>query len=167
MRQHAADFQDFFAGNEFSKYLERMRRCSTWGDELTLRGICNCFGCHIHVVTSQEHNWYLKYTPDKMQTRKHVFLAYISPAHYNGITSTRAKASLGVSSSSPDTVGGACKSLKRRRQLTRSSRLVRDDVGRKEEEGEEEEGEEEEEEVPQRNTRQSKRRALALRQRPG
>jgi hypothetical protein len=38
-----------------------MRRGRTWGDELTLRAICNFFGCHIHVVTSQEHNWYLRW----------------------------------------------------------------------------------------------------------
>ena len=30
---------------------------------------------------------YLEYTPEHLQTEKHVFLAYISPAHYNAITS--------------------------------------------------------------------------------
>ena len=85
MRDHASDFKAFFAGSLFDRYLTRMRRDRTWGDELTLRGICNCFGCHIHVVTSLEHNWYLKYSPVRARTQKHVFLAYISPAHYNSI----------------------------------------------------------------------------------
>ena len=85
MRDHASDFKAFFAGSLFDRYLTRMRRDRTWGDELTLRGICNCFGCHIHVVTSLEHNWYLKYSPVHARTQKHVFLAYISPAHYNSI----------------------------------------------------------------------------------
>ena len=35
----------------------------TWGDELTLRAASDCFGCTIHVVTSHEANWYLRYAP--------------------------------------------------------------------------------------------------------
>ena len=65
MREHASEFQGFFAGNQFDSYLVRMKRGRTWGDELTLRAICNCFSCHIHVVTSEQHHWYLRYAPDK------------------------------------------------------------------------------------------------------
>jgi len=62
---------------EFARYLEKMRRGRTWGDELTLRGICNSFGCHIHVVTSTEKNWYLEYEPDTVLTDKQVFLCVV------------------------------------------------------------------------------------------
>jgi hypothetical protein len=62
---------------EFARYLEKMRRGRTWGDELTLRGICNSFGCHIHVVTSTEKNWYLEYEPDTVLTDKQVFLCFV------------------------------------------------------------------------------------------
>ena len=89
MCEHATHFGVFFEGGgegaEFRRYLQKMRRGRTWGDELTLRGICNSLGCHIHVVTSTEKNWYLKYDPDTEHTNKQVFLCYISPAHYNGI----------------------------------------------------------------------------------
>ena len=44
-------------------------------DELTLRAISDSFGAHVHVVTSHERNWYLKYLPDTPKTSKHVFLA--------------------------------------------------------------------------------------------
>ena len=156
MRQHADDFQGFFAGNEFNKYLERMRRCSTWGDELTLRGICNCFGCHIHVVTSQEHNWYLKYTPDKVHTRKHVFLAYISPAHYNGITAADLSGASRSASPLLRPAAGASRRVRASAPNRKRSRGVRDDEGRQEEE---EEVAEEEKEVQPRVTRQSKKRS--------
>ena len=35
----------------------------TWGDELTLRAASDCFGVTIHVLTSHEANWYLRYAP--------------------------------------------------------------------------------------------------------
>ena len=38
---------------DFERYMKRMARDRTWGDELTLRAICDCFGAVVHVVTSQ------------------------------------------------------------------------------------------------------------------
>ena len=97
----------------------------TWGDELTLRAASDCFGCTIHVITSHEANWYLRYAPaaddkaksprrpaapatrkpqpgspyaaaapvasrqrsNKVEWRgKNVFLVYVSPVHYDAIT---------------------------------------------------------------------------------
>lgn len=92
MREHADDFSCFCVDpGAFDRYLDQMlngrRGKPIWGDELTLRAICNAVGCTIHVLTSQsggsQTSWYLKYTPEQQKTSKHVFLAYISPAHYN------------------------------------------------------------------------------------
>ena len=91
IRARANEFAPFFmpdararkGTSPFDAYLSRMAKGRTWGDELTLRAICNAFGAVIHVVTSTEENWYLKYEPEVKQTEKQIFLAYISPAHYN------------------------------------------------------------------------------------
>ena len=96
----------FETPQEFSCYLRDMTRSRTWGDELTLRAAVEAFGCVAHVVTSEEHNWYLVYTPEspppddvtalvaklcktsKQQPpppKKEVFINYISPIHYNAV----------------------------------------------------------------------------------
>ena len=83
-----------------------MTRSRTWGDELTLRASVEAFGCVAHVVTSEEANWYLVYTPEapppadvevlvtklcktsKLQPpskKKEAFINYISPIHYNAV----------------------------------------------------------------------------------
>ena len=44
-----------------------MRRSKTWGNELTLRAVADALGCVVHVVTSNEANWYLQYVPSVPQ----------------------------------------------------------------------------------------------------
>ena len=89
MRANSSQFSCFLVNDEraFENYLKVLltgyRGKPTWGDELTLRAICNTFGATIHVVTSETAGWYLKYEPEQRKTPKHLFLAYISPAHYN------------------------------------------------------------------------------------
>lgn len=84
IESHSKQFSCFCVdGLEFRRYVKTMSRDRMWGDELTLRAICDAFGATIHVVTSQESAWYLKYTPEKPKTDKQIFLAYISPVHYN------------------------------------------------------------------------------------
>jgi hypothetical protein len=91
MQTHASEFREFIDNGEsrqsnrgFSDYLSRMSKGRTWGDELTLRALCNAFGAIVHVMTSQEGSrFYLTYIPDVKKVAKQVFLAYISPAHYN------------------------------------------------------------------------------------
>ena len=55
-----------FEENELDSYIEYMSRNRTWGDELTLRAAADCFGCTIHVVTSTDANWYLRYEPQQV-----------------------------------------------------------------------------------------------------
>jgi len=56
------------------------------------------FRCTVHVVTSEKENFYLRYVPEEESgaTKRSragvvvvdcedIFLAYISPIHYNGI----------------------------------------------------------------------------------
>ena len=68
-----------------------MSRLTTWGDELTLRAAAEELCMTVHVLTSETENYYLKYEPVDDATApspkkmKHVFLAYISPVHYNSI----------------------------------------------------------------------------------
>jgi len=86
MRANKEDFSGFFVGNEFERYLQRMGRSKHWGDELTLRAIADCYGIKVHVITTNTENWYLKYEPKEWSTRRHVFLSYVAPVHYNTIT---------------------------------------------------------------------------------
>eukprot|EP01044_Picomonas_judraskeda_P002158 COSAG03_NODE_148_length_11571_cov_9.471583_4_plen_285_part_00 len=70
MREHADAFSCFCVEESaFEIYLNQMqngrRGKPVWGDELTLRAICNALGCTIHVLTSQRGgsrtSWYLKF----------------------------------------------------------------------------------------------------------
>jgi len=102
MRKHANFFSGLFEdAAEFNAYLSDMARARTWGDELTLRACIEAYNCEAHVITSEPANWYLVYhsesssvdpsvaacPPKKTMPRpgKQVFLAYLSPVHYNSI----------------------------------------------------------------------------------
>jgi hypothetical protein len=110
--QAASDYFGMFfeSPGEFANYLREMGRSRTWGDELTLRASVEAFGCVAHVVTSEEQNWYLVYTPEapppadvdalvskqckslrlqRPPARKEVFINYISPIHYNAVCAGR------------------------------------------------------------------------------
>lgn len=60
MLKERAFFGAMFEGEDFSAYMESMSMERTWGDELTLRAAADCFGCTIHLITSNESNWYLR-----------------------------------------------------------------------------------------------------------
>ncbi|CAK9110415.1 unnamed protein product [Durusdinium trenchii] len=102
MRKHADFFGVFFEDEaEFGHYCKNMALHGTWGDELTLRAVVEAYGCIAHVITSEPTNWHLVYEPessdmdsaiavcplgmDPPKARKQIFLAYISPIHYNAI----------------------------------------------------------------------------------
>jgi len=63
--ENAKDFFICFFDNskEFEKYLRLMKRDRTWGDELTLRAMCDYYRVTIHVLTSTPGfgGYYLKY----------------------------------------------------------------------------------------------------------
>jgi hypothetical protein len=64
MANNSDDYSPYCGTEEdFKKYLEDMARNFTWGDELTLRAICEVFGVHIHILTSNKDNCYLTYEP--------------------------------------------------------------------------------------------------------
>merc|ERR1712046_353798 len=57
----------------------------TWGDEFTLRAIADTYNVHVHVITSEDHNWYLHYAPSLQKnetTQRSIFLSYVAPIHY-------------------------------------------------------------------------------------
>jgi len=88
IREHADAFMPYFDGKEdFQDYLAQMAKKRTWGDELTLRAATDCFNRKVHVITTEERNWYLSYVPleGKEGHQGHVFLTYISPIHYNTV----------------------------------------------------------------------------------
>jgi hypothetical protein len=108
MRKHADFFGSLFEdAAEFNAYLRDMARARTWGDELTLRAVIEAYNCEAHVITSEPANWYLVYQsetscidpsvaalpPKKSMPRpgKQVFLAYMSPVHYNSIVRRKAR----------------------------------------------------------------------------
>mmetsp|Transcript_5979 Transcript_5979/g.8717 ORF Transcript_5979/g.8717 Transcript_5979/m.8717 type:complete len:349 (-) Transcript_5979:83-1129(-) len=119
------NFVCYFDGEQaFLKYTNSMKTDGTWGDELTLRAASNRFDCTIHVVTSEQQYYYMRYIPNeedfqtenggkrrtktisnhKENIQEHriaktdragnasfkqpcteIFLAYLSPLHYNSI----------------------------------------------------------------------------------
>ncbi|KXZ45455.1 hypothetical protein GPECTOR_54g196 [Gonium pectorale] len=81
---HRSSFEAFL-GEDFDDYTAAMARSGTWGDELTLRAVCDSYGIIVHVVTSDEDNWYLTYEPAELKVDFEVFLTYIAPLHYNSI----------------------------------------------------------------------------------
>lgn len=83
MMADRAQFEPFL-GEDFSKYISAMARPGTWGDELSLRAACESFQIMISVITSERSNWFVRYTP-KISPRGDIFLAYVSPIHYNAI----------------------------------------------------------------------------------
>ena len=87
MRADEAFFGAMFDGaDELDAYLATMAMPRTWGDELTLRAAADAFGVSVHVITSTETNWYLRYDPSDGSTPKaHAFLTYVSPVHYDAV----------------------------------------------------------------------------------
>lgn len=108
IKSRPEDFQVYFESEDkFQKYLHRMSRCGTWGDEMTLVATVKAYGCEVHVVTSSEKNWYLTYAPDKSDVSEVegtallpkgcklpapgslYHLSYLAPLHYNALSTTR------------------------------------------------------------------------------
>jgi len=85
MRRREAEYRSLFDDGEWCSYISQMARDGEWGDELTLRAAADAFGVKIHVVTSNNNNWYLVYQADSAapQPAREVFLTYIAPIHYN------------------------------------------------------------------------------------
>jgi len=69
----------------WDKYLEAMSKPRYWGDELTLFAVCEVYGVVIHLITTEKENWHTVYNPSKVKSPRHLFLAYISPIHYNTV----------------------------------------------------------------------------------
>jgi hypothetical protein len=101
---HSADFAPLFESErEWQRYLAQMRRPRTWGDELTLRALADCFRVTCHVLTSagglsSNRGYYLIYEPSVASSEaagtreagpmgptatRHVFFTYLAPSHYN------------------------------------------------------------------------------------
>jgi hypothetical protein len=108
-KQWEAEYSIFFDGeSQGQAWLDSMSKAGTWGDEVTLRAICDALNITIHVLTSEESHYYVKYTPAAAASSSgqgggsssssegsgttaasssvmDVFLAYISPIHYNSV----------------------------------------------------------------------------------
>jgi hypothetical protein len=100
IQTHADFFAVFFDGqDEFQRYVSNMSRDRHWGDELTLRAAVEAYSCIAHIISSEEQNWYLVYTPESSDDvemmvpvgvkpppkNKDVYLSYVSPIHYNSV----------------------------------------------------------------------------------
>jgi len=101
LRDREEQFSLYFDGREkWEEYVDHMAEDETWGDELTLKAASNIFGCNVHVLTSDRENYYMCYAPEGKDEGKEdegegraaappevddIFLAYISPVHYNSI----------------------------------------------------------------------------------
>ncbi|GET92642.1 hypothetical protein, conserved [Leishmania tarentolae] len=110
MSEHQEDYSILFDGPaEWKKYLTAMKEQGTWGDELCLNAAARCFRVNIHVITSDQDRWHIVFQHDQLG-RTHtsrgdkaaktndvaetltnredvsLFLAYLSPVHYDDIT---------------------------------------------------------------------------------
>ena len=86
IRANPQDFEIYFeTGDAFRTWANDMARDRTWGDELTLRAVCDALGYKVHVVQSTGENWYLLYEPCENKGAKQIFVSYISPVHYDAI----------------------------------------------------------------------------------
>eukprot|EP00884_Botryococcus_braunii_P020391 jgi/Botrbrau1/7035/Bobra.0165s0058.1 len=84
MRSHREEFEPFL-DEQFDRYLREMSRNGTWGDELTLRAISDGYGVVVNVITSEQHNWFMRYYPTDKKLSNEIFVTYIAPVHYNAI----------------------------------------------------------------------------------
>ncbi|KAL0048207.1 hypothetical protein WJX82_009891 [Trebouxia sp. C0006] len=85
LREHRSDFEAFL-GDDYDNWVKEMSRQESWGDELTLRAICEAYGIVINVITSDQQHWFMRYEPE-VQPKKNVevFVTYIAPIHYNAV----------------------------------------------------------------------------------
>eukprot|EP00198_Chlamydomonas_reinhardtii_P005243 XP_001694579.1 predicted protein [Chlamydomonas reinhardtii] len=71
------DSFECFLGEDFDVYVRQMSRSGTWGDELTLRAVCDSFGLTVHVVTSDVDHGYLTYEPEDVRYARNVYLGIV------------------------------------------------------------------------------------------
>lgn len=93
---HKVEYCFYFDGDqEWERYLKNMAMNGTWGDEITIKAMCNAFGSSVHVLTSEKEHYYICYRPDDDVKEKldgngqdcsDIFLAYIAPIHYNSVS---------------------------------------------------------------------------------
>jgi transposase-like protein len=94
-RQKELEYDFLFeSSEECESYLTLMGEDGTLGDELTLRAACDCYGCVVHIVTSDPGDqYYLKYVPTLSKLEEggalieilDVFVALAVPVHFNAI----------------------------------------------------------------------------------
>ena len=94
MRKHPGQYSYYYGTHkEFEGYINSMQKPKTWGDELVLRAICDCFSVEIHVLTSNTENFYLAYKPSSNSSsdascaiqHRCLFLSYLDPVHYDAL----------------------------------------------------------------------------------
>lgn len=84
MKNCHEEYSVYFENKEFEKYLNDMSKNGHWGDELCIKATADAFECVVYIITSTAENWCLKYESKcKKAKLKSVFLAYLSPIHYN------------------------------------------------------------------------------------
>ncbi|KAK3233845.1 hypothetical protein CYMTET_55884 [Cymbomonas tetramitiformis] len=86
--QRRESYMPFFDGRsqDFTRWLNRMKRSRVWGNELTLRAIADVYGITIHVVQSTSENWHVIYEPELAKIPK----AYVSHKHLPNLSWKRA-----------------------------------------------------------------------------
>ncbi|CUG90371.1 Hypothetical protein, putative [Bodo saltans] len=96
MEAHQSEYALLVGGDDFESYVSGMRRNTIWGDELCVHAASRIFGAHIHVITSDESRWHLRYEHSdhrrpsldaqsqqhQHQLQRRLFLCYRSPDHY-------------------------------------------------------------------------------------
>jgi len=91
LRQNPNKYAPFFGAGEWKEYLRKMAALRTWGDEITLRAAAETFNVRIHIISSTETNWYIKYEPESGlgDGARNLFMTYVSPIHYNTVAPLR------------------------------------------------------------------------------
>jgi hypothetical protein len=95
MRAKKEDEYDFLfeSPQDCQDYLDLMSEEGTFGDELSLRAACDIYGIVVHMITSEQEQYYVRYVPnmaavdpDEYFDLLDVFLAVVEPVHFNSVT---------------------------------------------------------------------------------
>ncbi|KAL8168041.1 hypothetical protein V2J09_009540 [Rumex salicifolius] len=70
---------------EYDEYLEKMSKCSEWGDHVTLQAAANSYGVKIFVITSFKDTCYMEILPKLQKSKRVIFLSFWAEVHYNSI----------------------------------------------------------------------------------
>lgn len=92
MQEHHKLYKDYICDEDWTRFMNRMRRDCEWGDHVTLQAFVDATGRSIHLVTSYESNEFIQINPQPTFTSKvgydPILLGFWAEVHYNPIVNS-------------------------------------------------------------------------------